>query len=169
MAQALQRKTRGRRRNRSNPTSFPHTLPSLQSQHEQLASPRRPRGCSSLHLFSLHCPPAPELSVHPGMLWAGPCPMEQEPGHRQKQHQPLADRAGSPQPLTLGSLGFSPSGFLPQPLCIHNPVQGKLPPAHHRLDLPSTGAKGSWGRSQHRALEGALELGTSSTALCHHP
>lgn len=32
--------------------------------------------------------------------------MELELGHRQKQHQLLADQAGSPQSLTLGSLFF---------------------------------------------------------------
>lgn len=115
MAQALHKNTQdleGRRGNRFNSTSSPHTFPSLQSQHKQPATPkRRPRGCSSLHLFPLHCPPAPQLSVHPGMLLAGPCPMEQKPEHRQKQ--PLVDQAGSPQPLTPGSLFFSPSGFYP--------------------------------------------------------
>lgn len=37
--------------------------------------------------------------------------MEQEPEHRQKQHQPLADQAGSSQSLTPGSLFFSPIVF----------------------------------------------------------
>lgn len=72
----------------------------------------------------------------------------------------------SPSPLDHC---FFPKWFLPKPLCIHNPEQRELPPAHYRLDLPSTGAKGSQRRSQRRALEGVLELGTSSTALCHHP
>lgn len=39
--------------------------------------------------------------------------MEQEPGHRQKEYQPLADQGGSPQSLTLASLFFSPNGFYP--------------------------------------------------------
>lgn len=34
--------------------------------------------------------------------------MEQKPGHRQKQHQLLADQAGSPQSLTFGSPFFLP-------------------------------------------------------------
>lgn len=166
----------------------PHTPPPpLQQQQEQPASPnRRPEGCSARQ------PPSPARPSHTGAVclsvphpWDAMASLGGVKPHGTGAWAPAEAAADvgwptKPAPDTPSPVGHwvcFPKCFLTKALHIYNPAEQELNRhkpimAHHGLDLPGAGrllhgkAKG---RSSRGGLEGALEHGTSCTALCRCP